>query len=100
MKRQYSYDGGFSWHDYEPKEYIVGELINASSDCTVNVEYQWTDVPFNQNDPTTYECVEGALYGTQKLQIKLSEESDLIDSSPIQYRRGNLLSETSTLCNS
>ena len=36
LKKQISYDGGITWQDVEPPEYIVGELIDDNSDCTPN----------------------------------------------------------------
>lgn len=33
MKKQLSYDNGQSWKDAIPPEYIVGDLIDADSDC-------------------------------------------------------------------
>lgn len=33
MKKQVSYNGGITWEDTDPLEYIVGELIDDNSDC-------------------------------------------------------------------
>lgn len=33
MKKQVSYNGGITWEDTDPAEYIVGELIDDNSDC-------------------------------------------------------------------
>lgn len=33
MKKQVSYNGGITWEDVVPTEYIVGELIDDNSDC-------------------------------------------------------------------
>ena len=44
MKKQVSYDGGITWQDADPPEYIVGELIDGESDCvpeeTMNVKLE------------------------------------------------------------
>ena len=33
MRKQVSYNGGITWEDVFPLEYIVGELIDDNSDC-------------------------------------------------------------------
>ena len=33
MKKQVSYNGGITWEDVVPPEYIVGEVIDDNSDC-------------------------------------------------------------------
>lgn len=34
MKKQISYDGGETWVNVVPSEYIIGDLIDDNSDCT------------------------------------------------------------------
>lgn len=48
MKKQYSEDGGLTWKDYIPYEYVIGELVEADSqECNMSGDvkaiYRWVD---------------------------------------------------------
>lgn len=43
LKKQVSLDGGVTWNDVMPLEYMTGELLEVNSrDCGYSVVYQWT----------------------------------------------------------
>lgn len=43
LKKQVSLDGGVTWNDVIPFEYMTGDLIEVNSrDCGYSVVYQWT----------------------------------------------------------
>ena len=97
MRKQYSIDNGVSWIDSDPPEYIVGELIDANSDC-IPTDEKWVPVPFDPNNPNSYICEGTDLYSIEKKQYSIDEGKTWIDYNPPQYRKKYLIQENSELC--
>ena len=52
LKRQYSIDGGLTWHDLLPMVYKVGNVIETNSDCTDSDGCRWVVLPITE----AYDC--------------------------------------------
>lgn len=92
LKRQYSIDGGITWHDLLPMVYKVGNVIETNSDCTDSDGCRWVILPITE----AYDC--DSNYNMYQVEAEecLNENGVFVRSGNI--RRYQLIENYSLVC--
>ena len=100
LKRQVSTDGGFTWSDMIPYEYIAGELIERDSPDCNNVEWRTVSGYICEENTTEmtqwvadtgYVCVGFDKYNKEKEQVSYNSGISWADTG--NTRAGSTLIE-------
>ena len=98
MKKQVSYDRGYSWSDVIPYEYQAGDAIEThSTDCgyvppTPEPIYRWVD------DGDNFICSGTTKCERLKKQVSIDSGSTWSDIEPAEYSAGTVIEYDSTDC--
>ena len=92
LKRQYSLDGGLTWHDLLPMVYKVGNVIETNSNCTGSDGCRWVVLPITE----AYDC--DSNYNMYQIEAEecLNEFGIFVRSGNI--RRYRLIEDYSIAC--
>lgn len=92
LKRQYSIDGGLTWHDLLPMVYKVGNVIETNSNCTDSDGCRWVVLPITE----AYDC--DSNYNMYQIEAEecLNEFGVFVRSGNI--RRYRLIEDYSLAC--
>ena len=92
LKRQYSLDGGLTWHDLLPMVYKVGNVIETNSNCTGSDGCRWVVLPITE----AYDC--DSNYNMYQIEAEecLNEFGIFVRSGNI--RRYRLIEDYSLAC--
>ena len=92
LKRQYSLDGGLTWHDLLPMVYKVGNVIETNSNCTDSDGCRWVVLPITE----AYDC--DSNYNMYQIEAEecLNEFGNFVRSGNI--RRYRLIEDYSLAC--
>ena len=92
LKRQYSLDGGITWHDLLPMVYKVGNVIETNSNCTDSDGCRWVILPITE----AYDC--DSNYNMYQVEAEecLNENGVFVRSGNI--RRYQLIEDYSIAC--
>ena len=91
---QVSNDGGQTWQNAVPEQTKIGDLIEAnSSDCGyITPQYRW------HTSQDEYMCNGTTKYEKQYYQVSNDGGETWSNASPVQTRRGSVISYNSTDC--